>query len=144
MAMTDPSKWGANWGAGVRNASSKWSANLNAVVSTIGAKAAAATPNWQSAVSSQQAAAAYQRGVSNFDQAAFTATVNGAGQQKYSASGTTKVASYQNFAAVFGPKLQSIVSSINSSNPRGPRGSAQNRARLNSYLDAVAATRGSN
>lgn len=144
MVMTDPSKWGANWGTGVRSAAPKWSANLNAVVSTIGAKAAAASPNWQSAVASPQALSAYQKGVSNFDQTAFVTTVNGAGQQKYSASGTTKVAAYQNFASVFGPKLQSIVSSLNSSNPRGPRGSAQNRARLNSYLDSVAATRGTN
>lgn len=144
MAVTDPSKWSGNWGTGVRSAGTKWSADLVAVVSTIGPKAAAAAPNWQQAVSSPAALAGYVKGVQNFDQTAFVATVNGAGQAKYTASGTTKQAKYAAFAQIFGPKLVTEMNSLNQSNPRGPRGSAQNRARLNAYLDWAASTRGQN
>lgn len=144
MAVADPSTWAGNWGAGVRNNGAKWSKDLIAVVGTIGAKAAAAAPNWQAAVASPAALASYKAGVQNFDQTAFTATVNGAGQQKYTASGTTKQAKYATFASIFGPKLVTEVSTLNSQFPRGPRGSAQNRARLNAYLDWATSTRGTN
>ena len=144
MAVADPSTWAGNWGTGVRGGGAKWSTRLNAVVSQIGQKAVAAAPNWQQAVSSPQALDSYKSGVGSFDQTAFVQTVNGAGQTKYTASGTTKQARYAQFAQIFGPKLTTEINTLNQTSPRGPRGSAQNRARLNAYLDWAASTRGQN
>jgi hypothetical protein len=141
MGFTDPSKWGGSWGAGVGRSGQKWAADYIAAGPAIFQKAAASVNNWQLAVSSQLAANAFVKGLSNVNFAQVTATVNGAGLQKYTSSGTTKQAKYSSFAQVFGPKLQQIVANLP---PRGPRGSAENRTRLNQLLDQVAATRGTN
>jgi hypothetical protein len=141
MGFTDPSKWAGSWGAGVGRSGQKWAADYIAAGPAIFQKAAASVNNWQLAVSSQLAANAFVKGLSNVNFAQVTATVNGAGLQKYTSSGTTKQAKYSSFAQVFGPKLQQIVANLP---PRGPRGSAENRTRLNQLLDQVAATRGTN
>lgn len=141
MAITDPSKWAGAWGTRVGQSGDKWSANYVAAGPAIFSKAAAAVSDWQSAVSSQLAADAFVRGLNavNFQQV--QATVVGAGKTKYTSSGSTKQAKFASFAQIFGPKLQMIVSNLP---PRGPRGSAQNRTRLNQLLDQVQATRGTN
>lgn len=143
-AITDPSKWAGNWGTGVGRSGSKWSTNYVAQGPAIFQKAAASVGNWQAAVTSQAAADGYVKGLNSVNFSQVQATVQGAGQTKYTASGSTKQAKYAAFAQIFGPKLSSILASINQTSPRGPRGSAENRARLNAYLDAVQATRGTN
>lgn len=141
MAIQDPSKWAGSWGTGVGRSGDKWSTAYIAAGPAIFQKAADAVGDWQSAVSSQLAADAFQRGLRAVNFSQVQATVAGAGKTKYTSAGSTKQAKYSAFAQVFGPKLQSIVSNLP---PRGPRGSAQNRTRLNQLLDAVQATRGSN
>jgi hypothetical protein len=141
MAVIDGSKWSGAWGTGVGRSGQKWSANYIAAGVQIFQKAAASVGNWQAAVSQQQAADNFVKGLNAVNFAQVQATVAGAGQGKYTASGSTKQAKYAAFAQIFAPKLSQIVSSLP---PRGPRGSAQNRTRLNQLLDAVAATRGSN
>lgn len=141
MAVTDPSKWSGAWGAGVSRSGGKWAADYIAAGPAIFQKAAAAVGTWQTAVAAQQAADAFVKGLSSVNFGQVTATVNGAGQQKYTASGSTKQAKYAAFANIFGPKLATIVANLPA---RGPRGSAQNRARLTQLLDQVQATRGQN
>lgn len=141
MAVTDPSKWGASWGAGVAASGSKWAAGYIAAGPSIFQKGAAAVGNWQAGVAAPTAATAYVAGLQNVNFATVTATVNGPGQGKYTSAGSLKQANYQSFAQIFGPKLQTIVNNLP---PRGPRGSAQNRTRLNQLLDQVQATRGQN
>jgi hypothetical protein len=141
MAIQDPSKWAGSWGTGVGRSGDKWATQYVAAGPAIFQKAAAAVGDWQAAVSSQMAADAFTRGLNAVNFAQVQATVTGAGKTKYTSSGSTKQAKYAAFAQIFGPKLQMIVTNLP---PRGPRGSAQNRTRLNQLLDAVQATRGTN
>ncbi len=98
---------------------------------------------WQAGVSTAEALALYSAGMAAVDTAVYAATVNGAGRGKYTASGSTKKGKVFSFQQAFLPRLGSILSNLDSTAPRGPRGSAQNRTRLNTYLDGVASTRGS-
>ncbi len=139
--MVPTSSWAANWGAGVAAAGAKWSAGYIAAGPSIFTKGANAVGTWQSAVQSPTAAANYVAGLNAVNFTTVTTTVNGTGQGKYTSSGSTKQAKYSTFAGIFGPKLTSIIAALPS---RGPRGSTQNRTRLNQYLDQVAATRGQN
>ena len=139
--IADPSKWAGSWGAGVQRSGDKWSANYVAAGPAIFTKAAASVADWQTAVASQMAADNFVRGLQSVNFSQVQATVTGAGKTKYTSSGSTKQAKYSAFAQIFGPKLASIVNGLP---PRGPRGSAQNRTRLNQLLDAVQATRGTN
>jgi|SRR5215469_8779314 len=141
MAVKDPSTWAQAWGSGVQSKASTWSKNYIAAGPSIFTKAAAAVGNWQMGVSSAEAAKKYVGKLNKVNFAVVTATVNGAGQQKYAQAGVNKQANYQNFANVFGPKLSSIVSALPA---RGPRGSAVNRTRLNQLLDQIEATKGTN
>ncbi|MBF6571585.1 MAG: hypothetical protein IVW54_22275 [Candidatus Binataceae bacterium] len=141
MAVKNPSTWAGSWGSGVSGAGNMWATNYIAAGPAIFTKAAASVGNWQTAVASQAAADAFVSGLNGVNFAVVTASVNGAGKTKYTASGTTKQAKYNTFAGIFGPKLTSIVASLP---PRGPRGSTQNRVRLTQLLDQVQATRGQN
>jgi hypothetical protein len=115
-----------------------------AAVPTMGAKAAAAAPIWQAAVADPKAASAYAAGERSFDQAAAIATINGAGRTKYTASGSTKQAAYASFVSIYAPKLAAEVSSLNSSTPRGARGSAQNQQRMIAFNNWIISTHGTN
>jgi hypothetical protein len=132
----------ANWTAGVQRSGSKWSAGVLSPKRDPFQAAAASVGNWVAAVSSQAAQNAFVSGLQNVDINAFTATVNGSGQQKYVAAATTKTAKETAFMNSFLPQLDNITSNLNRTNPRGPRGSAQNITRLTSYLQQVAALRG--
>lgn len=139
--IADPSKWAGNWGAGVGRSGDKWSTGYIAAGPGIFSKAADSVADWQAAVASAMAADNFVAGLRKVNFTQVQATVQGAGKTKYTSAGSTKQAKYSAFASVFGPKLANIVSALP---PRGPRGSAQNRTRLNQLLDQVAATRGSN
>jgi hypothetical protein len=140
--QTSPATAIANWTAGVQRSGAKWTAGVLAPKRDPFATAAASVGNWQAAVSSPAAATAFVNGLNNVNVAAFTATVQGTGQQKYVASATTKTAKETAFMNAFLPQLDNITNNLNRTNPRGPRGSAQNITRLTSYLQQVAALRG--
>lgn len=139
-SMTDPTKWAGNWGAGVGRSGTKWSANYVAAGPAIFQKAAASVTTWQSQVASAQAASAFVKGLNAVNFTQVTAVVNGAGQSKYTTSGTTKQAGYATFANVAGSKWPAILSSLP---PRGPRGSAENQTRMAQWSAQLIATRGS-
>lgn len=133
-----------NWTRGVQSSGDKWADGY------LHPKRDPFSPNnidpdaWQAGVSTQAAKDGYANGMANVDTTQLTATVNGAGKSKFTAAATTKTNKVQNFQSQFLPKLGNILQSLDSSAPKGPRGSAQNRTRLNNYLDMVAATRGQN
>jgi hypothetical protein len=139
---TSPATAIANWTAGVQRSGAKWTSGVLSPKRDPFATAAASVSNWQAAVSSQAAATAFVSGLQNVNITAFTATVQGSGQQKYVASATTKTSKETAFMNAFLPQLDSITSNLNRTNPRGPRGSAQNITRLTSYLQQVSALRG--
>jgi hypothetical protein len=140
--QTSPATAIANWSAGVQRSGAKWSTNVISPSRDPFATAAASVGVWQTAVSSQASANAYVKGLNNVNIPQFIATVQGAGQQKYVASATTKVAKETAFMNAFLPQLDTITNNLNRTNPRGPRGSAQNITRLTTYLQQVAALRG--
>jgi len=143
-ATTNPANAVKNWGQKVAAAGPTWSAGLIAAAPNIFNPANIDAQAWQNGVSSPQAAADYEKGMASVNMQQFTTVVNGAGQGKYTSSGSSKQAKMLSFMNVFIPKLSGILQTLNTSSPKGPRGSAQNRTRLNNYLDAVAATRGQN
>jgi predicted Zn-dependent protease len=147
MALTirqtkTPAQAVANWTAGVQRSGTKWSTGVLSPKRDPFQAAAASVSNWVAAVSSQAAQNNFVKGLQNVDVTAFTATVTGSGQQKYVASATTKTSKETAFMNAFLPQLDSITNNLNRTNPRGPRGSAQNITRLTSYLQQVSALRG--
>lgn len=142
--VRDPATATANWTKGVQQSGAKW-ADGYAHPSRNPFDPSVIDPEaWQAGVSNPNAMAAYERNLASVNQDQVLATVNGVGQQKYTASGTQKTSKVSKFQQVFLPKLSQIVSNLNSSMPKGPRGSAQNISRLTTYLQQVAATRGTN
>ena len=142
--VRDPTTSTQNWGAGVQQSASKWAdgyahPSRNPFDPSVINPAA-----WQAGVSDPNAMSRYGRNMASVNQDQVLNTVNGVGKTKYAASGTQKQSKVQAFMTNFLPKLSQIVQNVNNTTPRGPRGSAENRARLNAYLDAVAATRGTN
>jgi hypothetical protein len=143
-ATTTPQSATANWGTKVGQAGATWSKGLIAAAPTIFNPANIKPQNWVAGVQNPQAAIDYASGMAATNQAQFATVVNGAGQTKFTSSGTTKQAKMLAFQTSFLPKLGNIIQSLNQSNPRGPRGSAQNITRVTAYLQSVAATRGQN
>lgn len=143
-AVKDPATALSNWKSGVAASGQKW-ANGYANPRRDPFQAAAQSVSvWQAAVASPAAATAYVSGLNSVDETAVMQTVNGPGMSKYTQSPNAKSAKATAFFNTFLPKLGNIVSNLDRTNPRGPRGSAQNITRLTSYLQSVAQTRGSN
>lgn len=136
-----PSAWAPSWGTGVQTSGQKWAANYIAAGPSIMAKAAAAVSHWQAQVASAAAASKFVGKLKEVNFSTVTTTVQGAGLQKFTSAGVNKQANYNHFASVFQPKLESMVRALP---PRGARGSAANRTRLNNLLDQMEATRGKN
>lgn len=132
----------AAWQKGVQSAGTSWTNGVLRTATTFAQAAIANVNNWQQAVSSTAAANAYVKGLQNINQTAFTATVQGAGVAKYTGSATAKPQKVQAFFNAFLPQLDNIVNNLNKSNPRGPRGSAQNDTRLMAYIQQIKALRG--
>lgn len=139
-SMTDPTKWSGTWGARVGASGDKWAGGYTAVGPAIFQKAAASVSTWQSQVASPQAANAFVKGLGAVNFTQVQATVNGAGKMKYTSSGSTKQAKYATFANAAGSKWPGILSSLP---PRGPRGSAENQARMAQWSSSLISTRGS-
>lgn len=132
----------ANWGSAIAASAGKWAAGY-ANPSRNPFDANVINPDaWQAGVSTPQAKALYKKNMAGVNQDVVLATVNGPGKQKYAAAGQNKTGKVQAFMQTFLPKLGTILQNLNQTNPKGPRGT--NRARLNAYLDAVEATRGTN
>lgn len=142
--VRDPTTATQNWTKGVTQSGAKW-ADGYAHPSRNPFDPSVIDPEaWQAGVSNPNAMASYERNLAAVNQDQVLATVNGVGMQKYTASGTQKTSKVARFQSVFLPKLGTILQNLNSSNPPGPRGSAQNISRLTVYLQQVAATRGTN
>jgi hypothetical protein len=140
--QTSPAQAVAAWSAGVGRSGTAWSTGVLNPKRDPFASAAASVQSWQQAVSSPAAANAYVSGLQNVNIAQFSAVVQSSGMQKYVSSSTTKTAKVTAFMNAFLPQLDSITANLNRTNPKGPRGSAQNITRLNTYLQQVAALRG--
>ena len=143
-AVRDPATATANWGTGVAQSAGKW-ADGYAHPSRNPFDPSVINPTaWQAGVSDPAAMTRYARNLAAVNPDQVLATVNGVGKTKYAAAGSQKQSKVAAFMQAFLPKLGTIIQNLNNTSPRGPRGSAENRARLNAYLDAVAATRGQN
>ena len=138
--VTTPASAVANWASGVQNGGNKWATGY-ANPSRNPFDPTVINPNaWQAGVSTAAAKDLYAKHLASVDQTVVLATVNGAGKTKYTTSGTTKQGKVLTFQTAFLPRLSTILTNLNTSNPKGPRGT--NRARLNAYLDAVELLRG--
>jgi hypothetical protein len=138
---TDAATAVANWTKGVGQSGQKWADNYAHPSRNPFDPAVINPAAWSAGVSTPQAQAKYGRKLANVNQDMVLATVNGAGKQKYTSAGTTRAPNMQAFMTAFIPKLQGVISQVNSSTPRGPRGSAQNLTRMNNVVAAIAAMR---
>lgn len=141
--MKTPAQAAANYGTNGGSASSAalWAADWSAAIPTMKARAVAQVGFWQSQVSSPAAATAFSDGVNGFDATAATAKANGAGKSSFQAGVQTAAkGKYLSFAGEFLPAVATIVATLNRTNPRGTK--ADNRNRLNAYLDALEAQAG--
>jgi GH25 family lysozyme M1 (1,4-beta-N-acetylmuramidase) len=134
-------KYGANGGSPA--AATLWSADFLTAFPTMIANAVKQVNFWQAQVSTAAAAAAFTKGLqaASQNQAAIAAKVNGPAQASFMAG--VKAAStgkYLTFANEFLPAVANEVNTLNQTNPRGTP--AQNRARLNAYLDWLEAQKG--
>jgi hypothetical protein len=142
--VRDPTTGANNWGTGVGQSGAKWYDGYANPTRNPFDPSVINADGWLAGVTAPNAKVAYKTNMASVNQDQVLITAKGAGMTKYTSSGTTKKANYAGFAMTFYPKLGSIVQQVNQTNPRGPRGSAQNIARLTTYLQAVAATRGQN
>lgn len=140
--VRDPTTGAANWGTGVGQSGTKWADGYAHPTRNPFDPSVINPDAWQAGVSTAEAKALYKTKLMNVNQDMVLATVNGAGKSKYTSSGTTKQPNYARFAQVFYPKLGTILQNLNTTNPRGPRGTNMNR--LMAYIQAVEATRGQN
>jgi len=140
--VKDPATATSKWSAGIARAGNDWADGYAHPKRNPFDPSVIDPDAWQAGVSTPQALAKYAANLAGVNQDVVLATVNGAGKAKYTASGTTKSGKVSKFMQVFMPKLSQILQNLNQQQPRGPRGS--NRGRLNAYLDAVEATRGTN
>src|SRR5712692_4362182 len=140
--VTDAATALKNWSQYAAGASGKWRDKVLNPRRDPFEAAKAAVGFWQQKVASPEAAAAYTRGLDRVNIAEFTATVNGQGQANYRNGVTTKTSKMGAFLTGFLPRLGNILQTLDRTNPKGDY--SANIARLNSYLDAVHATKGSN
>jgi len=140
--VRDPTTGSNNWGTGVGQSGTKWADGYAHPTRNPFDPSVINPEAWQAGVSTQAAKDLYRTKLMNVNQDMVLATVNGAGKSKYTSSGTTKQPNYARFAQVFYPKLGQILQNLNTTNPRGPRGTNMNR--LMTYIQAVESTRGTN
>jgi hypothetical protein len=139
--VTDATTAAANWSKGVGAAGNKWADNY-AHPSRNPFDPSVINPQaWQDGVSTDAAKSKYARKMAGVNQDMVLATVNGAGKNKYTSAATTRAPNVSTFMGKFIPQISSIVQNVNSTTPRGPRGSAQNLQRMNSVVAAIAALR---
>lgn len=140
--VTDASTALANWSKYAAGASPKWTANVLKPRRDPFQAAKDAVGFWQQRVSSAEAAKNYTDGLDKVNIAEFQATVQGQGQANYRNGVTTKTSKMGSFLTTFLPKLGNILQTLDRTNPRGDY--SANISRLQSYLDAVHATKGAN
>jgi len=138
--MKDSTKWAGTWGTRVSASGQNWSSGYISAGPSIFQRGAAAVGSWQTGVASAAAAQKFVKGLNAVNWAQTQATVQGAGQAKYTASGSTKQAKYAKFSSEAGPRWSSEISSLP---PRGMRGSPQNQARMANWSQFLISTRGS-
>lgn len=139
--VTDAATATSNWTRGVGNAGNKWADNY-AHPSRNPFDPAVINPQaWQDGVSTAAAKSKYGSKMAAVNQDMVLATVNGAGKTKYTSAATTRAPNMAAFMQRFIPRVQSNLATLNSSTPRGPRGSAQNKARMDTWRDEMAALR---
>jgi hypothetical protein len=141
-SVTDATTAAANWAKGIGDGADKWATQYANPHRNPFDPNVIDPEAWQAGVSTDAAKAKYKRKMAAVNQDMVLATVNGAGKTKYRASATTRRANVDQFMGKFIPTLKSIMDSENASVPRGPRGSAQNRQRMNDVVDKIAALRG--
>jgi len=117
-----------------------WATDFVAAIPTMLTNAIAATPNWQASVATAQAAAMYKAGLTRAQQKTtqISAKANGPGKASYAAGVVAAGAAGGDYNAFIGPWMTAVtqeVATLNQTNPRGPKGSPQNRARILAYLD---------
>ena len=132
----------AAWQAGIQGSGNTWKSGVLGAVNKMQQNAVANVGNWVAGVTAPIAQTKYTSGIQNMNVTQFNASVSGPGLTKFTSSATTKPAKYSNFANAFIPVLQTIVTNLDTTNPRGLAGSPQNRTRLNAYLDALQAKKG--
>lgn len=122
-------------------AQNQWAADFITQIPKMQARAAAQAAFWQSQVSTAQAQQAFIRGVQNLDVQAVTAKVNGPAKATFAAQvRAASTGKYLQFATAFIPAVSQEVANLDRTNPRGTP--AQNRARLNAYLDWIESQKG--
>jgi len=141
-ATTNPQTATANWGKKVAAAGATWSAGYLAAAPNVFNPANIKPDRWQQGVSNPNAMNKYAKNMAAVNMQQLTAVVNSSGQSKFTTSGTNKQAKMLAFQSAFLPVLSNVLQSLNQSNPRGPRGSAENKARSNMYFDMLTAKQG--
>lgn len=123
---------------GSANTANLWASNLVPALPKAFANAAKQVSYWQSQVGSPQAATNYVDGLNTAAQntAPIAAKINGPAKTTYStqvSAAGSPGGNYSNFSAEFLPAVSAEIQTLNATNPRGTK--ADNRARLNAYLD---------
>lgn len=111
-----------------------WAGEFVANIPKMQARAQAQATYWQTQVNTPEALANFKSGVATIDVPAVTTKVSTVGKASLAAG--VKAAStgkYASFAAEFMPAVSTEIQNLDRTNPRGDK--AQNRTRLNAYLD---------
>lgn len=143
--MKTPSQAAARYvnNGSTADAQNAWASDFLAAIPSMQARAKAQVSYWQSQVSTQEAAAAYVDGIDRMNVTQVTTKVNGAGKASFAAGVRASGGpggKYTGFINEFMPAVSTEVQTLDRTNPRGTP--AQNRARLNTYLDWLESQKG--
>ena len=127
-----------NWSAGVGRSAQKWSNGALNPRQLFNANPTAAQTAWGSGVQQAIADGAYASGLTKTDLNAMAASISGPGAQRYSASGTQKVAKYQAKAAALAQAEQQVLASL----PADRSTPAARIARMNAWVQGMMALKG--
>lgn len=125
------------------DAQNAWASDFLAALPVMQARAKSQVGFWQSQVSTQKAAEAYVDGIDRMNVTQVTAKVNGAGKASLAAGVRASGGAggkYTSFIGEFLPAVSTEIQTLDRTNPRGTP--AQNRARLNAYLDWLEGQKG--
>jgi len=138
-AVKDPTTATNRYKAGVQSAGPDWTDGALHPKRDFRTAAAAQQGYWASQVQAAAAKGTFASHIKAVTDAEYENAVSTYGQNNYVTQAQAKAGNWTKFYDKFQPKLAGIVAKLPA---RGNK--AQNRARLNAYLDAVEATAGSN
>jgi len=132
--------WLSQYKSRVGSSGAAWSAGVQNPRVDFRKAGAAAQADWFAGVQAAYSAGTYAKGLEAVTDAELNTAYTTYGPANYQTQTVAKAAKYGAYASEFAPVLENIITSLDTSNPRGDYNS--NKQRAAAFLDAMHATKG--